>query len=109
MTLLLLILCPCLFALGLFAGALLQMMESRDDRRPRLMHDNLYSRAVLGDHALLFGPDGEIIEARWYSRDRSAVEFGGRPRDYAPGWIDWEGEAVNFKPTGLLAVPEARP
>lgn len=105
MAYLLAVLCPMLFVVGTFFGAMLQMMEARDDLRPRLWRDNIYSRAVMNGHALLFGPDGEIVEAEWYSRRRSADEFGGKPRDYAAGWIDHEGEAVAFKPAWLLPIP----
>ncbi len=105
MGLLLLILCPMLFVAGTFFGTTLQMMETRNDLRPKLWHDNIYSRAMMNGHALLFGPEGEIVEAEWYSQRRSADEFGGKPRDYAPGWIDHEGEAVSFKPAWLLPIP----
>ncbi|MNU93167.1 hypothetical protein D3C71_831030 [compost metagenome] len=105
MSLLLLFLCPMLFVLGMFAGGMFQMMEARDELRPKLWNDNIYSRTMLKGHALLFGPDGEIVEAEWYSPRRSAREFGGKPSDYGFGWIDHEGDEVAFKPTGLLPVP----
>ena len=105
MELFLLILCPMLFGAGMFFGGMLQMMETRDELRPRLWHDNIYSRVMMNGHALLFGPDGEIVEAEWYSPNRSAREFGGKPRDYGFGWVDHEGEAVSFKPSWLLPIP----
>lgn len=95
-----------MFAIGLFAGALAERMEARDETRPSLWHDNIYTRAVVGYHALLFGHDGQIVEAEWYNRARSAREFGGKPRDYSPGWIAWDGEAVEFPVRGLLPIPK---
>ncbi len=105
MVVLLAALCPMLFAAGVLFGALIQLMGNRDDLRPKLWHENIYSRAVMRGHALLFGPDGEIVEAEWYSQPRSADEFGGNPSDYVAGWIDHEGEAVSFRPVGLLPLP----
>lgn len=105
MELFLIILCPMLFGAGTFFGGLLQMMQTRDELRPKLWHDNIYSRAMMKGHALLFGPDGEIVEAEWYSARRSAAEFGGKASDYVAGWIDHEGEAVSFQPSWLLPIP----
>lgn len=105
MTLLLLLLCPMLFVLGMFAGGMFQMLEARDELRPKLWSDNIYSRAMMNGHALLFGPDGEIVEAEWYSPRRSAKEFGGKASDYAFGWLDHEGDKVSFKPVGILPIP----
>ena len=109
MVVLLSILCPMMLMVGLLGGSLLQQIESRDQLRPRLMDDNIYTRVLTGGHALLFGPDGEIVEAEWYSPRRSAKEFGGKASDYAFGWLDHEGDEVTFKLVGILPMPLSAP
>ncbi|WP_312144143.1 hypothetical protein [Brevundimonas sp.] len=105
MVMLLSILCPMMLMVGLFGGSLLERVSAREELRPRLMNDNVYTRVLTGGHALLFGPDGEIVEAEWYSPRRSAKEFGGKARDYSFGWIDHESDEVSFKPIGILPMP----
>lgn len=70
-----------------------------------LLPDTPKNRNELKNHALIFGEDGQIVECDWFSRERSARCFGGKPQDYYSGWLTWEREAVDFKIRGIFPVP----
>lgn len=86
-----------------FGKAMAEKPRERD--QPALLPDTPTNRKKLNNHALLFGEDGEIVEADWFSAARSARSFGGQPKDYGDGWLTWEREAVDFAIMGILPVP----